>query len=57
MKAEDTVLSKKQLSEINNNMPAEAKYGEVFEAIAQAQAEISFKVGVKVGAKMREKEE
>ncbi len=45
MEAKDTVLTTKQLSEINSAMPSEAKYGEVFEFIAEKQAEISFKAG------------
>jgi len=47
MTHEDTVMSMKQLAEINSNMPPEAKYGEVFEVIADKQAEISFKAGFK----------
>ncbi len=45
MKAEETVMSKEELTKLNNAMPAEAKYGDVFKAIAEAQAEISFKAG------------
>ncbi|MBU2249449.1 MAG: hypothetical protein KKD77_22065, partial [Gammaproteobacteria bacterium] len=31
----------------NSGMPSEAKYGEVFKAIAKEQAEISFKAGIR----------
>ena len=31
------LISKEEMAEINNAQPPEAKYGEVFEAIAQAQ--------------------
>ena len=47
MEAKDTVMSMKQLLEINNQMPPEAKYGDVFQFIAERQAEISFKTGIK----------
>lgn len=45
MEAKETVLTMKQLSELNSAMPSTAKYGEVFEFIAEKQAEISFKAG------------
>ncbi len=45
MNAKDTVMKKEELTRINNNMPSEAKYGDVFEAIAERQAEISVKAG------------
>ena len=41
-----TVMSQKQRRAINDAMPSTAKYGEVFEAIAKAQDEISFKAGM-----------
>jgi hypothetical protein len=33
----DRLLTPEERTEINNKMPSEAKYGEVFEAIAEAQ--------------------
>lgn len=47
MKASDTRLNKEQLSAINNSMPADAKYGDVFVEITKQQAERSFKAGIK----------
>lgn len=48
----NTVMSPEQrLKIINDNMPPEAKYGDVFQAIAEAQARttcpICFKAGIK----------
>lgn len=45
MEASTTVMSKQELSKINDAMPSTAKYGEVFLEIANKQAEISFKAG------------
>ena len=45
MEAKDTVMSMEQRRAINDAMPSTAKYGEVFEAIAETQAELSFKAG------------
>ncbi len=47
MKAKNTVMSRNELSKINNAMPPEAKYGDVFQAIAQAQFEITLSAGCK----------
>ena len=49
MNWKDTVMNKEQLSKINDAMPSNAKYGEVFKAIADKQAEISFPLGEKQG--------
>ena len=51
VKAIDTVLTKEQMRAINDNMPGDAKYGEVFEAIAIAQAEITGEIMLKQGRK------
>jgi len=48
---ENTVMSKAQLLEINNQMPSEAKYGEVFEVIAEKQAEITWDIARQGGRK------
>ena len=47
MQAIDTRMSPEELKAINDAMPSEAKYGEVFKVIAEKQAEISFKAGVR----------
>ena len=39
------LLSPEEMKAINDAMPGEAKYGDVFEAIAEAQAKISFQAG------------
>lgn len=49
MEAKETVLNKGELTKINNAMPSEAKYGDVFQAIAEHQAELSFKAGEEQG--------
>jgi hypothetical protein len=40
---EETVMIKKELSKINDAMPSEAKYGDVFLAIANKQAKLTWK--------------
>ncbi|KKM98738.1 hypothetical protein LCGC14_1154840 [marine sediment metagenome] len=40
---EDMVMSPEKRRAINDEMPSDAKYGDVFEAIAKAQAEITWK--------------
>ena len=52
----DTVMSKEELKKINDAMPSTAKYGEVFKAIANKQAEISFPKGEKQGIDKGRKE-
>ena len=49
MEAKDTVMNKEKLKQINDAMPPEAKYGDVFETIAYNQAEISFPLGEQQG--------
>ena len=49
MDAKDTVMQRVELKAINDAMPSDAKYGDVFEAIAKKQAEISFKAGKREG--------
>jgi len=51
MNWEDTVMSKEILSELNSNMPPEAKYGEVFEVIARTQTNITGDIAYKAGIK------
>ena len=43
----DTVLSPEELKAINNSMPSTAKYGEVFEVIADKQAETTWRRAIK----------
>lgn len=39
----DTVMGKEELVKLNDAMPSEAKYGDVFRSIAERQAEITSK--------------
>jgi hypothetical protein len=43
--AKETVMSKEERSALNDSMPSDAKYGDVFKAIAEKQALISFEAG------------
>ena len=47
----ETVMSDEQLKRINDAMPSDAKYGEVFKAIAEAQANLTWDIAVKEGYK------
>ena len=45
-KWQDTVLTSEQLWAINDAMPPEAKYGEVFEAVAETQAKATWDAAI-----------
>lgn len=45
----ETVIKPKELKRINDAMPSDAKYGDVFEAIANNQAEITWPIAEKAG--------
>jgi len=51
MEAKDTVMSKEEQTKINSDMPSDAKYGEVFQSIAKAQAEITGRIMKQEGIK------
>jgi len=45
----ETVMNKDSLMAMNNAMPSEAKYGDVFEGIAERQAQITGDIAYEAG--------
>lgn len=55
MNWEDTVMSREELTKVNDTMAPEARYGDVFEKIAVRQAEITWPPAFKAGQEFAEK--